>query len=151
MARCIFALLKRAFLCTYRILIYGITCISNSNFYIRCFIDGALVNIRQATIRCGLALLKELFVRRLLLLGMLGSFLLRGAQLLANSHVAWCQLLGCLEALHRLFVVFEPQESESFAVGRFGAVLVGDFPNLKGIVRAVLGFLERLQLDLKKG
>lgn len=98
-----------------------------------------------------LALIKELFVRRLLLLGMLGSFLFRSAQLLADSHVAWCQPLGCFEASHGLLVVLEPQESESFAVGRLGAVLVGNFSDLKGIVCAVLGFLKRLELDLKKG
>lgn len=116
-----------------------------------CLVIRALVDIWHAKSRCRRSLLKELFVRRLLLLGMLGSFLLRGTQLFADSHVAWGELLGCLEALHRLLVVLKPQESEGFAVGCLGAILVGNFLNPQSVVRAVLGFLIRLQLDLKKG
>ena len=69
-----------------------------------CFAICALVDIRQAKSR----LLKKLFICRLFLLGMLGSFLLRGVQLLAYGHVTWRQLLGRLKALHRLLIIFEP-------------------------------------------
>ena len=87
------------------IFIYAPYCINKALIVrMHCFAIRALVDIRQAKSRS----LEKLFVCRLFLLGMLGSFLLRGVQFLANGHVTWRQLLGRLKALHRLLIIFEP-------------------------------------------
>ena len=85
--------------------IYDLYCINKALIVrIHCFAIRGLVDIRHAKSR----LVKKLFICRLFLLGMLGSFLLRGIQFLANGHVTWRQLLGCLKALHCLLIIFEP-------------------------------------------
>ena len=87
------------------IFIYDLYCINKALIVrIHCFAIRDLGDIRHAKSR----LVKKLFICRLFLLGMVGSFLLRGVQLLANGHVTWRQLLGRLKALHRLLVIFEP-------------------------------------------
>lgn len=85
---CISEMHSKVFLCIIKasasvyisVLIYGIIDLSNiSNVCMHCLVVRALVDVRHAISRCSLLLIKELFVRRLLLLGMLGGFLLRGA------------------------------------------------------------------------
>lgn len=98
-------ILKRMLLCI-NPCICCTTCTNNQ--CMPCSVVGALVNIWQTTSRPSCASIKELFVCCLLLLGMLGSFLFCSAQLLTDSHVPWCQLLGCFEALYSLLVVLEP-------------------------------------------